>query len=267
MCDAQNLQADFIVSCLPADIATNIEPMLAAQGKMVFSNASAFRMTPNVPLLVPEINYPHLFLLAKQSTPGKIITNPNCSAVGITLALAPLMALGEIEHVSVVTLQSISGAGYPGVASLDILGNTIPHIQGEAEKISEETKKILGGVQRPTNFAVTVNVNRVPVIYGHTAIIHVTFSNNVSPKQASEAYGAWHKTSPELFVLHHKDGRPQATKDLRHDDMRVHIGHLRQGDKPNILSLVSLTHNLVRGAAGAVIANMESYKRFAENNK
>lgn len=258
----QSLQSNYIISCLPSEIAEIEEPKLAEQGKMIFSNASTFRMHREVPLLVPEINEAHLSLLNDQKSSGKIITNPNCSAVGITLALAPLMELGEIEHVSIVTLQSISGAGYPGVPSLDIIGNTIPHIAGEAEKITEETKRILGSAENPANFALTTHVHRVPVMYGHTVTLHVTFKNSIHPAQATESYKAWNDKYPELFVLHNKDARPQSTKDLRLDDMRVHIGNLRQGDKQNILGLVCLTHNLVRGAAGAVIANMESYLNF-----
>jgi aspartate-semialdehyde dehydrogenase len=251
---ADNLKAEFVVSCLPSEVAELVEPRLAAQGKMVFSNASHFRMVSNVPLLVPEINADHLALLEEQDTDGKIITTPNCAAVGITLALAPLMSLGEILHVSIITLQSVSGAGYPGVPSLDILGNTIPHISGEAEKIAEETKKILSAL-----FSVTAHVHRVPVMYGHTVTLHVIFKDEVKAEQAIAAYAQWNEKYPGLFLVHEKDGRPQATKDLRHDDMRAHIGQLRQGDRPNILGLVCLTHNLVRGAAGAVIANMEAY--------
>jgi aspartate-semialdehyde dehydrogenase len=259
---SENLKADFILSCLPSEIAKSLEPTLAQQGKMVFSNAPAFRMHANVPLLVPEINSSHLSLIESQPTTGKIITNPNCAAVGISLALAPLMQLEKIEHVSVVTLQSVSGAGYPGVASLDILGNTIPHISGEAHKISEETKRILGSPQASANFAVTTDVHRVPVVYGHVVTLHITFRDKVHPRQVTQAYQTSNKNAPGLFVLHDKDDRPQATKDLRLDDMRAHIGQVRQGDRANVIGLICLTHNLVRGAAGAVIANMESYMRF-----
>ncbi len=264
LADASNLKAEFIVSCLPSDIALNLEPFLAQQGKMVFSNASAFRMNEQVPLLVPEINAEHLSLLDLQNTPGKIITNPNCSAVGVTLSLAPLMELEEINHVSVVTMQSVSGAGYPGVPSLDILANTIPHIQDEANKITEETKRILGTKEASAPFSVTTHVHRVPVLFGHTVTIHVTFKKNVNILDVEEIYREWNKEYPGLFVLHSKEGHPQSIKDLSHNDMRVHLGHLRQGDMSNVIGLVALTHNLVRGAAGAVVANMESYLRFIE---
>jgi len=263
---AKNLLAEFIISCLPSEIARTVEPMLAAQGKIVFSNASTFRMQTNVPLLVPEVNFEHLSLLDSQDTTGKIITNPNCATVGVVLAVAPLMKLAKIAHISVVTLQSISGAGYPGVASLDILGNTIPHIAEEAEKIVEETKKILGSPKNHANFAVTAHVHRVPVMYGHTVTLHITFKDSVDVNQALDAYTAWNNKYPELFVIHDADERPQSTKDLRQDDMRVHIGQLRQGDRPNVLGLVCLTHNLVRGAAGAVIANIENYNSLKKGH-
>ncbi|MDH4467295.1 MAG: aspartate-semialdehyde dehydrogenase [Bacteriovoracaceae bacterium] len=257
----ENLTSPFVVSCLPSDMAEIMEPKLAEQGKFIFSNASTFRMQSNVPLLVPEINASHLSLLKNQNTAGKIITNPNCSAVGVTLALAPLKEIGEIMHVSVVTMQSSSGAGYPGVPSLDLMNNTIPHIDSEFEKVTEETKKILGEAGKAATFAVSTHVHRVPVMFGHTATLHVTFKNRVTASEALMAYQKWNQKFPNLFVLHETKGRPQPMRDLKSDDMRAHIGHLRQGDLPNMLGLVVLTHNLVRGAAGAVIANMTAFQQ------
>ena len=262
LCDIHNLKADFVISCLPSEIAKIIEPNLASQGKIVFSNASAFRMSKDVPLLIPEINYAHLSLLSLQSYSGKIIANPNCSATGIALALAPLTYIDEIDHVSIVTLQSISGAGYPGIPSLDILGNTIPHIPEEAEKITGETKKILGSRNNPAQLAITTHVHRVPVMWGHTATLHITFKHDTNIEIIKETYESWNNKYNNLFILHDKCDRPQSTKDLTHDDMRVHIGNIKQGDKPNIAGLVVLTNNLVRGAAGAVITNMENYLKF-----
>lgn len=260
----EDLKSEFILSCLPTDAAPSIEIALAERGKIVFSNASCFRMEPNIPLLIPEINSRHLALLDQQKTPGKIIKNPNCSAVGIALALAPLMHLSEIQHVSAITMQSISGAGYSGVASMDILGNTIPHIEGEREKISQETKKILGSSTRPANFCITVHVHRIPVMYGHSATLHIKFKSIVSADMARMSYADWNKHHKELFVLHAQEDRPQCLKDLLDDDMRVHIGALRTGEDPTILGLNVLTHNLVRGAAGIAIANMESYLKHKE---
>lgn len=259
-----NIESHFVISCLPSEIASEIELKLSSEGKIIFSNASAFRMQPDVPLLIPEINPHHLALLNKQSAKGKIITNPNCVVVGLSLALAPLLELGQIQHVSVVTLQSTSGAGYNGVSSMDLLGNTIPHIQGEAEKITEETKKILGEPKMPVDFAITTNVHRVPVLFGHTLTLHATFVSPIHQKDALNQYLKWNDIHGELFVLHDDPYRPQATKDLSSDDMRIHIGHIKAGDRDNILRIVALSHNLVRGAAGAVIANMECYLKYVE---
>ena len=254
---AQEVTAEFVVSCLPSDTAEHIEPMLAQKGKIIFSNASAFRMHPYVPLLVPEINKDHLCLLEGQSSQGKIITNPNCAAVGATLAIAPLMSLGAIKHISIVTLQSSSGAGYPGVPSMDLLSNTIPHIEGEADKIVAEVKRILGTPTQRADFDVTAHVHRVPVLYGHTVKLHMHFDRDVTIPQATGCYQQWNQQFPDLFQLHERLGRPQPAKDLRHDDYRIHIGHLSA--HKNVLGLVSLSHNLVRGAAGAVIMNMLAY--------
>lgn len=264
---AEDIASPFVVSCLPADIAREIEPILAQSGRMVFSNASSFRMDARVPLVIPEVNRDHLSLIARQSTPGKIITNPNCSAVGVCLALAPLMELGTIVHVSVVTMQSLSGAGYPGVSAFDLVGNTIPHIPEEAVKIEEETKKILGKMDVPADFGLTVHVHRVPVVYGHSATLHVSFLGRVTAEDALSAYRQWNMKSPDLFVLHARKEDPQPLRVLHHSDMRIHIGHLKQGGIPNTIGLVVLSHNLVRGAAGAAIANMEAYQLFSGSER
>ena len=139
-----DVESKWVISALPADIATTIEPALAERGHIVCSNASAFRMDPRVPLLIPEVNAPHLSLLANQPWKGRILTNPNCSTVFLAGPLGVLRSFGEFEHIHVVTLQALSGAGYPGVPSFDLLGNVIPHIGGEEDKIRLETKKILG---------------------------------------------------------------------------------------------------------------------------
>ncbi|CAK8163148.1 Aspartate-semialdehyde dehydrogenase [Candidatus Xenohaliotis californiensis] len=257
--DPYNLQASYNISCLPTEPAQLIEPILAKQGKIVFSNAPSFRMQHNVPLIIPEINKDHLSLLANQTTSGKLITNPNCAATGATLALGPLTNQKEIIHVSIVTLQSISGAGYPGISSIDITGNTIPYIQGEAKKITEEVKKILGTATKPATFPITTHVHRVPVMYGHVATLHITFKDNITPEEAIQSYQDWNQKHPNLFVLHKQNDRPQSIRDLHHDDMRIHIGSLCQGGQLNILGLTTLSHNLVRGAAGAVIANIKNY--------
>ncbi len=256
------VESEFVVSCLPPNVAKDMEQKLSRAGKIIFSNASAFRMHENVPLLIPEINFTHLSLLKKQETSGKIITNPNCAAVGASLVLAPLMPLSKIEYVNVVTLQSTSGAGYPGVPSFDLIGNIIPNIADEADKITEETKKILGNVDNYASFTITTNVFRVPVLYGHFVTLYVKFERNIEIEKVIKEYDNWNSRFGNLFVLHKQKDRPQPVRDLTHDDMRIHIGNLKYSDQGNILSLVTLSHNLVRGAAGAVIANMDAYLRF-----
>jgi aspartate-semialdehyde dehydrogenase len=253
------IQSEFIISALPTQSAKKIEPALAKLGHTIFSNAAAFRMHPDVPLLVPEINMPHLTLVHRQKTSGKIVTNPNCCAVGVALALAPFQRLGKIQHVSVVTLQSISGAGFPGIASLDILGNTIPYIEDEADKITHETKKILGSADKPASFPITTHVHRVPVLYGHTATLHITFQDPVDPMGLNHVKQAYQRNP---YVLHEQPQNPQPLRTLHHADMRTHIGALRMGDTPHTVGLVCLTHNLVRGAAGAAIANLMAFLKI-----
>jgi aspartate-semialdehyde dehydrogenase len=256
------VQSRLVISALPSDVAQEIEPALAARGALVSSNASAFRMQKNVPLLIPEVNAAHLSLLEGQSTSGRIVTNPNCSTVFLACALAPLLSLGEIEHLSVVTMQALSGAGYPGVPSFDILGNLIPHIGGEEAKIQEEVKKILGSAEAPQKFPVTVHVHRVPVLHGHTIAAHVRFRKPVGVEQVNAQFRQWREKFPGLFELHTAPDRPQPLRDLTPHDMRVHIGRVKQGDDAQTIGFISMGHNLIRGAAGAAIANLETTLRF-----
>ena len=256
----ENIQSSFVISGLPSHVALKDEPRLLERGKIISSNASTFRMEPHVPLMVPEVNGHHLSLLQSQKTLGKIICNPNCSVGGLVPAVAPLMSLGGgLEHLSIVTLQSVSGAGYPGVSSFDILNNTIPHIPQEADKISEEVRKILGSSECPAALSVTTHVHRVPVLFGHTATLHMIFANDVSVDEVMGQYGIMQKKYPSLLKIHSEEGFPQPNRSLTPDDMRVHIGHIRQGGRPNVIGLVVLSHNLVRGAAGAAIANLSHY--------
>lgn len=256
------IKSPCVISALPADIAKEVEPVLASRGHIVSSNASAFRMDRDVPLLVPELNRKHLELLQQQKTSGKLVTNPNCSTVFLVSALAPLMQLGAFEHVSVVTMQAISGAGYPGVSSMDIMGNLIPHIGGEEAKIQEETKRILGSPSAAATFGVTVHVHRVPVLHGHTVAAHVRFAKDVSLAQAREAYLEWQHKYPDFIFLHESQDRPQPARDITSQEMRTHVGRLKQGDDPRTIGVIALGHNLVRGAAGAAIANLASSLEF-----
>lgn len=256
------LKSRLVISALPAEQALEVEPALAERGQLVFSNASAFRMDPRVPLLIPEINLPHLELLSRQGTEGRIVTNPNCSTVFLAGALAPLARIARIESVSVVTMQALSGAGYPGVASFDLLGNVIPHIGGEEAKIREEIRKILGTAGEPAPFKVTVHVHRVPVLHGHTVAAHVRFERDVSVAEAHAAILAYQEQHPGFLELHEAPDRPQPARDLHPHDNRVHLGRLKQDDDSRVIGLIALGHNLVRGAAGAAIANMEATLSF-----
>lgn len=253
------IKSHYVISALPADIAREVEPELAKKGHIVCSNASAFRMHKDVPLLIPEINSEHLELLKKQKTSGKILTNPNCSTVFLAGPLAILKGIEAIEHVSVVTMQAVSGAGYPGVPSLDILGNLIPHIGGEEDKICNETKKILGAPGKPLDCGVTVHVHRVPIAHGHTVAAHVQFKKKVSQQQVMKALKKAEAKFPNFIKVHTADDRPQPLRDLNPHDMRIHVGRIKQGDRSDTVGFIALGHNLVRGAAGAAIAILEAY--------
>jgi aspartate-semialdehyde dehydrogenase len=259
----KDVDAPYVISALPADVALEIEPLLSQKGCLVFSNASAFRTSKNVPLLIPEINPTHLELINSQTTSGKIITNPNCATVSITFALKPLLDLAPIKHVSITTLQAISGAGYPGVSALDIYGNTIPNINSEEEKIRFETKRILGDLSSPHPMTVSVQVNRVGVLNGHTASIHVEFFDDISVMKAQEKIYQFQEKFPNMVEFYPDTAGtnffPQPLKHLHDHDFRAHIGRLQNGGSSKHLSVICLTHNVVRGAAGAAIVNMLEY--------
>lgn len=241
----------YVLSALPACVAKEVEPQLLQRGQHVLSNASAHRMDPHIPILIPEVNPSHLHWIQQQKTPGKMVTNSNCATVFAAMALQPLLDLGEVEHVSVVTLQGVSGAGYPGVSSLDILGNTIPYIPEEEAKICRELKKILGGDQ-PVEWGVTAQVHRVPVLHGHTVCLNVRFQTAVSSKSVREVL-----EGRKSYQVHDDPYQPQPAKVLTPRDMRVHIGRIQQGGDAQTVGLVAMGHNLVRGAAGAALLNLE----------
>lgn len=241
-------ESPYVISALPSHIAKSIELELAARGKMIFSNTSAHRMDPNVPILIPEVNLAHLSLLDRQETPGKIITNSNCTTAFITLALAPLLKLAPINHVSAITMQALSGAGNAGPSALSALGNIIPHIPDEETKIVRETRKILS--QPKLNML--VHVHRVPVIDGHTIALHIHFDSPIDLDEVKANY------SNDPYVLYEQEDRPQPRFDIAPNDMRVHIGRLKLSPDSHTLGLIAMGHNLVRGAAGAAIKNMET---------
>ena len=265
-----------VFSGLDAAAAQDIEPAFAAAGHIVVSNARSFRMDPRVPLVIPEVNADHLALIPHQQRErgwsGAIVTNPNCSTVVLSIMLAALRPFG-IRRVIVTTLQAVSGAGYPGVASLDIVGNVVPFIQGEEEKIETETRKILGAIEGDSvvahPMAVSAQTTRVPVIDGHTEAIAVAFGEAPPVADARAAIEQFRGRPQELglpsapaapVVYLDAPERPQPRLDVdRCGGMAVTVGRLRKCPVLD-LKLVALGHNTVRGAAGAAILNAELMK-------
>ncbi len=266
-----------IFAALDAGIAREMEPAFAAAGCAVVSNSSAFRMQEDVPLVIPEVNPDHVRVLEQQkwfkNSKGFIVTNPNCSAIGLVLALAPLQHTFGLENVFVVTMQAVSGAGYPGVASLDILGNVIPFIKNEEEKMEEETLKLLGSANgrgfRMADIRMSAHCNRVAVEDGHTESVSVKLRKKAS---AEEILAAWKEyrsvpqeknlpSAPEYPV--HYDGapdRPQPRFDVdRGAGMTTSVGRLRPCGLLDWKFTV-LSHNTIRGAAGAALLNGELLK-------
>jgi aspartate-semialdehyde dehydrogenase len=260
-------------SALDANAANDIEPAFARAGHLVISNARSYRMDPLVPLLIPEINPDHLSLLPAQRRArgwsGGIVTNPNCSTVVLSLALAPLRQFG-LKSVMVTTLQAVSGAGYPGVASLDILGNVVPAISGEEEKMESEPRKILGSLDgdavRAHPVVISAQTTRVPVIDGHTESVSVSFDSKPSVDDVIAALRAFRGKPQELelptappnpVVWMPQTDRPQPRLDAERDGgMTVSVGRVR---KCRVLDMkfVALGHNTIRGAAGAAVLNAE----------
>lgn len=266
--------APVVFSALDSGPASVIEPLYAAQGSMVFSNASSFRMAVDVPLLVPEANADHLGLLEAQRKnrgwSGGIVCNPNCTATVLVMGLAPLQAAFGIERVFMTSMQAISGAGYPGVPSLDILGNVIPFIKSEEEKVEEETPKMLGRLVgtsvESASFSISALCNRVGVLDGHSEAVSVALRGNPGVDQVTDAIAAWrgdprvaklHSAPPVPIRLHSAADRPQVRLDVDEDNgMSVHIGRVR-ACKLFGIKFALVGHNAERGAAGASVLNAE----------
>ncbi|HVX89731.1 MAG TPA: aspartate-semialdehyde dehydrogenase, partial [Gemmatimonadales bacterium] len=260
-CTPDDASAPIVLSALDAESARRVEPEFAKAGSLVVTNASTFRMEEDVPLIIPEINPDHLALLSLQQErrgwEGGVIANPNCATAVIALALAPLHRRVPIRRVAVTTLQAASGAGHPGVASLDLLGNVIPHIAGEEEKLRTEPRKLLGTLVGhrvvAARFGVSAQVTRVPVPHGHMASLAVEFDEALEAREARECFRGWEGI---VDVLDGAD-RPQPRRDVdRGGGMTVAVGQIRD-DGVFGLRLVALGHNLERGAAGAAVANAE----------
>jgi aspartate-semialdehyde dehydrogenase len=262
-----------IFSALDANAAKDIEPEFARAGHIVITNARSFRMDAAVPLLIPEINGDHLALTRLQKKAhgwsGVIVTNPNCSTVALAMVLAPLRAFG-LSAVNVTTLQAVSGAGYPGVPSMDIIGNVVPFISGEEEKMQSETQKILGSLEgdavTPHPVVVSAHTTRVPVIDGHTLMASIKLDEGPSIDEVREALSTWRGRPQELnlpsappspVVCLEQPDRPQPRRDaLRNGGMTVSVGRIRPCPILGV-KLAALGHNTIRGAAGAAVLNAE----------
>ncbi len=267
------LASPVVLSALDAAVADTVEPLQAGRGRLVVSNTKSFRMKADVPLLIPEVNADHLALLDRQSwhaSGGGIVTNPNCVVVGLAMALAPLHRAFGVEAVCVTTMQALSGAGYPGVPSLDALGNVIPFIEGEEEKVAQEPGKILGtltaeGVE-PAPFPISVSVNRVPVRDGHTESVFVKLAGKPSLADVRHALESFSgepqrlglpSAPPRPIAVRDERDRPQPARDVEAGHgMVVTVGRLRP-DPVYDVRFTLLVHNTVRGAAGAALLNAE----------
>ncbi len=262
-----------VFSATDSSVATEIEQAFAKAGHVVVSNSRNHRMEADVPLLIPEINAGHLGALAVQRQqrgwPGQIATNPNCSTIVLAMALAPLRQFGLVRTV-VTTLQAISGAGYPGVPSMDITANVIPYIGSEEEKMETETQKILGGfaggVFAPHAVKVSAHCNRVQVVDGHTVTVSAEFSAKPTEQDILAAFAAFRGVPQERqlpsapkhpIIYMPAQDRPQPRRDAeRENGMAIFVGRLRPCPVFDF-KFIALGHNTIRGAAGAAVLNAE----------
>jgi aspartate-semialdehyde dehydrogenase len=273
-----DLQSPLAFSGLPGEVAGDIEQRLAKNGLAVLSNTSTHRMEPDVPLLIPEVNADHTAAIdvqkANRGWSGFIATNPNCSTIHLVLALKPLHDAFGLDGVLVATMQAVSGAGYPGVPSLDMIDNVVPYIGGEEEKIQTETMKLLGGYDSaqgftPVDFALSAHCNRVPVRDGHTECASVRLKQPATPQEAIEVFESFRGVPQDLglpsaprqpVVVRYEDNRPQPALDRDTSNGMVSVvGRVRECPLLG-LKFVLLGHNTVRGAAGASILNAELFR-------
>ena len=273
-----DLGCDLVFSGLDASVAGEVEAAFARRGLPVVSNARNYRLDPTVPLLIPEVNPDHLALIDRQdwgAPGGYVVTNPNCSTVGLATALKPLDDAFGVEAVHVVTMQALSGAGYPGVSSLDALGNVVPHIGGEEEKMAVETRKLLGTLTEDgvddADIVVSAQCHRVPVLDGHLEAVSVRFRAAASPADVAAALREWTPSITDLDL----PTLPARTVEVRDDldfpqprrhanlggGMTVSVGKVQAcpaiAGEGRGAKFVVLSHNTVRGAAGGAILNAE----------
>jgi aspartate-semialdehyde dehydrogenase len=253
---------DLVFSALPGGIARKIEEGLAARGLFVVSKAKDHRMDKDVPLIVPEVNADHLGILERQRRKrgwkGSIVTDPNCSTTILVMSLKPLWDNFGLEKVVVSTMQAVSGAGYPGVPSLDIIDNVVPYISEEEEKMAIETKKLLGDGERPAALQISSSCNRVPTLNGHMESVFVKTARDFSLADVRNAFRAFkglnYPTAPRRpIIVREEPDRPQTRLDRdAGNGMSVTVGRLRE-DEAMGLSYSVLGHNTIRGGAGGAV--------------
>lgn len=266
------LDCDFVFSGLDASVAGDVELAFARAGYPVISNARNHRMAPDVPLLIPEVNPDHVALVDRQRHGGGyIVTNPNCSTVGLTMALAPLHRAFGVRSVLVTTFQALSGAGYPGVASLDAVANVVPYIGGEEDKVATEPRRLLGTLDSggivEADLAISAQCNRVPVVDGHLECVSVRFDRPPSdPGAVADALRSFAPPADVAGLPSAPDhpvqvlDEPDAPQPRRHvmagNGMTVSVGRIRPCEVLDV-KFVLLVHNTIRGAAGGAILNAE----------
>ena len=273
-CDPGLVRSSVVFSALDSSVAGDVEVAFAKAGKLVLSNAKNHRMDPDVPLVIPEVNGDHLALLAEQRRKrkwkGGIITNANCSATVAAMALAPLHEAFGLKQAFLMTMQAVSGAGYPGVPSLDIIGNVVPYIADEEPKLERELTKLLGTLSDdeivPAPFVVSAHTNRVPVEHGHTICMTLSFKKKPAPEAAVKALREWTGSKATLdlpsrpkhpVIVSDLPDRPQPKRDVNAGaGMTVTVGRVRK-DPILDIRLVAMGHNTIRGAAGGSVMNAE----------
>jgi aspartate-semialdehyde dehydrogenase len=264
---------DLAFSALPAEVAGRVEEDFAEAGMPVFSNASSHRMDQFIPLINPEVNPEHAEMVEEQKrrmkTDGFIVANPNCTTAILTLSLKPLQHKFGIESVIMSSMQAVSGAGYPGVASLDIMQNVIPFIRNEEEKVERETNKILGTMSKPAGITVSATCNRVPTLHGHMEAIFAKTRSVATPNEIVRVMREFKGIPQQLklpsapenpIVVREEEDRPQTRLDVDEGNgMTVTVGRVRRDAALNGLKYMALGHNLVRGGAGCSILNAELF--------
>ncbi len=269
-----DLPARIVFSAVPSKVAREVEPRFAEAGYLVCSNASPFRSVRDVPLLIPEINADHVAIIETQRRErgwsGLIVTSPNCTITGVAVALKPLDERFGVRKVFMSSMQAVSGAGYPGVASLDIMDNIIPYIAGEEEKFQQELAKLLGHVDHgqlvPADLVLSAHANRVPVLEGHTVAVSAGFEIKPTPDEARDLLESYQPpevcrrlpSAPDrLIYVRSEPDRPQPRRDRdAAGGMAVSVGRIRTCPILD-LRLVTVTHNTLRGAASGAILNAE----------